>query len=87
MQRPRNPPRQPITMRQGNKGLTAKINLWSLEKVIDGFDAEAARLWIKGQVTHADTGEVVKFSDPGELITALARWNVEKYKELKRKAR
>ena len=76
------PQKSPVTMRSGNTGLTVKINLWSLDKVKDHFNAEAARLWVKGQVTHADTGEVIKFTDPGELLTALGRWNVEKLHEL-----
>ena len=71
-------------MRSGNKGLTVKVNLWALEKYKEDFDAETARLWIKGQVTHADTAEVKKFNDAGELITVLGKWNSEKLKSLKR---
>jgi hypothetical protein len=74
-----------ITMRPGNKGLTVKINLWALEKYMANFDSESARLWIKGQLTHADTGEVKKFNDAGELISILGKWNSEKFKELKGK--
>jgi hypothetical protein len=73
-----------VTMRKGNSGLTVKINLWSLEKVKDEFDSESARLWIKGQATHADTGEVKKFNDAGELLTILGQWNVAKLNELKK---
>ena len=76
-------PKRPILMKSGNTGLTVKVNLWSLAKYKDDFDAEAARLWIKGQVTHADTGEVVKFNDAGELLTAMGRWNVQKLRGLK----
>ena len=72
-----------ITMKPGNKGLTVKINLWALDKYKDEFDANAARLWIKGMVTHADTGENKMFNDPGELITILGKWNAAKLKELK----
>jgi hypothetical protein len=72
-------------MREGNAGLTVKVNLWSLEMSADQFDAEAARLWIKGQVTHADTGRSQKFNDAGELLTILGRWNVTKLMEVKRK--
>jgi len=32
----------------------------------------------------ADTKEVKKFNDPGELISILGKWNVQKYKELKK---
>jgi hypothetical protein len=74
-----------ISMRAGNKGLTAKVNLWSLETVLDEHDAESARLWIKGQLTHADTGEVVKFNDAGELITILGKWNAQKFREIRDK--
>lgn len=74
---------KPITMKTGNKGLTVKINLWALDKYKDEFDAEMARLWVKGMVTHADTGESRMFNDPGELITILGKWNVSKLKTLK----
>lgn len=72
-----------LKMRSNNKGLTLKINLWSLEKYIEEFDSEMARLWMKGQVTHADTGEVEKFNDAGELVSILGKWNTRKFKELK----
>jgi hypothetical protein len=36
-------------VRAGNKGLTVKVNLWALDKYKGDFDAEMARLWIKGQ--------------------------------------
>lgn len=77
--------RKPIKMRPGNKGLTVKVNLWALDKYKDGCTAEMARLWVKGMVTHADTGEEKFFNDPGELITILAKWNVAKVHELKRR--
>ena len=73
--------------KSGNTGLTVKINLWPLAKYLNDFNAESARLWIKGQVTNADTKEAKKFNDPGELITVLARWNVKKFQELKKKAK
>lgn len=71
-------------MRVGNKGLTVKVNLWALEKYLNDFDSESARLWIKGQVTHADSGEAKKFNDAGELISILGKWNAQKLQELKR---
>jgi hypothetical protein len=74
---------KPITMRSGNKGLTVKINLWALDAYKEDFDSEAARLWLKGQVTHADTGESKKFNDPGELLTILGKWNAAKLRSLK----
>jgi len=72
-----------ITMKTDNKGLTVKVNLWSLDKKAR-FNAKAARLWVIGEVTRADTGQREKFNDPGELITILGKWNVAKLKELKR---
>lgn len=72
-----------ISMRVGNKGLTVKVNLWALDAYKDDFDSESARLWIKGQVTHADTGEAKKFNDAGELLTILGKWNAEKLRSLK----
>lgn len=77
---------KPITMKPGNKGLTVKVNLWALEKYLEEFDAESARLWVKGMVTNADTGETKMFNDPGELITILGKWNVAKFKGLQRRA-
>ena len=76
-----------ITMRRGNKGLTVKINLWALEKYLQEFDSEAARLWIKGQATNADTGDEKKFNDAGELLSILGKWNARKFRELKKRAR
>jgi len=77
------------TMREGNKGLTVKLNLWALdEDVYPDFDSEKARLWIKGQITHADPPhESKKFNDAGELLTILGKWNAEKFRELKRQKR
>jgi hypothetical protein len=76
-----------VKMHAGNKGLTAKINLWALEKYSDDFDSMSARLWMKGQITHADTGEVRKFNDAGELLTILGKWNAKKFREVKAKKR
>jgi hypothetical protein len=74
-----------ISMHSGNKGLTVKINLWALEKYIEGFDSKSARLWIRGQATHADTGKAVKFNDAGELISILGKWNAAKFRDLRKK--
>ena len=73
-----------VTMRSDNKGLTVKINIWSLEKFLDKYDSARARLFIRGQATHADTGKTKIFNDAGELITILGKWNAEKVKKLKR---
>ncbi len=76
-----------ITMRAGNKGLTVKINLWSLEKYLDDYDADSARLCIKGMATNAGTKEEKFFNDAGELLTTLGKWNRDKLKELKKAAK
>ena len=73
-----------MKMRAGNKGLTVKVNLWALEAYKDQFDSEMARLWMKGQVTHADTKEIKKFNDAGELVSILGKWNAAKLRELKK---
>jgi hypothetical protein len=70
-------------MRAGNKGLTVRVNLWALEKYKEGFNSEMAHLWIKGTVTHADTGEQKNFNDAGALITILGKWNAAKLRSLK----
>ena len=72
-----------IKMGSGNKGLTVKINLFAMEKYLDRFDSDFARLWIKGSVTNAETKEELKFNDAGRLISILGEWNVDKYKQLK----
>lgn len=72
------------TMRAGNKGLTVKVNLFALKKYEDDFNSEMARLWMKGTVTHADSGEEVHFNDAGELITILGKWNAAKLRLLKK---
>ena len=76
-----------ISMHSDNKGLTVRINLWALEKYIEGFDSETARLWIKRQVTHAGTGKKLMFNDAGELISILGKWNAAKFRQLRKKAR
>ncbi len=73
-----------LTMRRENKGLTARINLWALEKYVEDFNSEKARLWIRGSVTNAETGEEKKFNDAGELLTILGKWNVAKFKQLRK---
>ena len=75
-----------VRMRAGNTGLTVKVNLWSLAKVKDQFNAESARLWIKGQVTHADTGKVEKFNDGGRLLSILGKWNASQLRDLKKQS-
>ena len=72
-----------LSMRSGNKGLTVKLNLWSINECLDDFDAQMARLWMRGQVTNADTREVKKFNDAGELVSILGKWNASKFQELK----
>jgi hypothetical protein len=74
---------QEVSMKPGNKGLTVKINLFSINEYLDEFNSQAARLWMRGQVTHADSRKVVKFNDAGELISILGKWSAEKYRELR----
>ena len=76
-----------LSMRKSNKGLTVKINLWALEKYLSDFQSQKARLWIVGEVTNAETDEKRKFNDAGELITILGKWNVAKFKQLRKQAR
>jgi hypothetical protein len=76
-----------ISMRTDNKGLTVKINLWVLNEYLHHFNSEKARLWIKGQVTNAETREATKFNDAGELISILGKWNSAKFKQLRTRAK
>lgn len=76
-----------LSMRGDNKGLTVRVNLWALEKYLANFSAEKARLWVKGEVTNAETKERRKFSDSGELVSILGRWNVAKFKQLQARSR
>jgi hypothetical protein len=73
-------------MRLGNSGLTVKINLWSMGKLLRRFDSRRAKLFIRGQVTRDDEKHVI-FNGPGELLSILGSWNAQKFRELKRKAR
>jgi hypothetical protein len=73
-------------MRKSNKGLTAKINLWSLEKYVGEFKSRKASLWIQGMVTNAETNEKKIFNDAGELITILGKWNAAKFRQLRKKS-
>jgi hypothetical protein len=72
-----------IKMGSGNKGLTVGINLFAMEKYLDTFNSDFARLWITGTVTNVDTKEQRIFNGPGELVTILGKWNVAKFKQLK----
>jgi hypothetical protein len=76
-----------VSMKAGNKGLTVKINLWPPERYLKDFDSEAARLWIKGVVTNADSKEELKFNDAGQLLSILGKWNVVKFKDHKKRSR
>ena len=73
-----------MSMRPDNKGLTVKVNLFSLERYVDDFNPKRARLWIKGQVTDAETKKAKMFNDAGELITTiLGKWNSAKFMQLR----
>ena len=66
-----------------NKGLTVRLNLFSLDSYLDDFDSEKARLWMKGQAVNEQTDEKKFFNDAGELITALGKWNAAQYRTLR----
>ena len=72
-----------ISMRTGNKGLTVKVNLWP-PRWQEQTKADEARLLIAGMVTHADDGRKKMFNDAGELLTTLGKWNVERFKDLRK---
>jgi hypothetical protein len=76
-----------ISIRGDNTGLAVRINLWALKKYLDNFSSRKARLWIAGEVTNAETKKRKKFNDAGELISILGKWNVNKFKQLQRKAK
>jgi len=67
-----------------NKGLTVRINLFSLGSYLDDFDSEKARLWIKGQAINEQTNEKKLFNDAGELVTTLGKWNAAQFRALKK---
>jgi len=74
-------------MKSGNKGLTVKVNLLSMNEYLTGdyhFYAQKARLWMKGRIENADTGKSKIFNDAGELISILGKWNTRKLQELRR---
>jgi len=72
-----------MKLKSDNKGLTVAINFWSLEKYVEDFDSQMARLWVKGTVTNADGRESKKFNDAGDLIKILGKWNAAKFRQLK----
>jgi hypothetical protein len=74
-----------LTMHSGFKGLSVKIYLWPIGT--NDLSSEAARLWIKGEITHGDTKKVEKFNDAGQLLSILGKWNVAKYQYRKRQKR
>jgi hypothetical protein len=55
-----------------------------MKTFLSDFDAERARLYIKGQVTNVGTGDDEKFNDAGELISILGKWNTAKFQQLKK---
>ena len=66
-----------------NKGLTVRVNLFSLDSYLDNFNSEKARLWIKGQVTNEQTDEKKLFNDAGELVSILGKWNAAQFRALR----
>lgn len=73
----------PLKNDKTNKGLTVRINLFSLNSYLSAFDSEKARLWIKGQALNEQTKEKKIFNDAGELVTVLGKWNSAQYRKLK----
>ena len=71
-------------MAKTRKGLKVTVNLFALDPKT--FDAESARLWIKGSVTNEDTKEQKIFNDAGQLITFLGKWSRDKLASLRRRA-
>ena len=67
-----------------NKGLTVRINLFSLDSYLADFDSERARLWIKGQAINEQTDEKKLFNDAGELVSTLGKWNAAQFRSLKK---
>jgi hypothetical protein len=61
------------------------LNLFALDP--RRFSAEAARLWMKGQVVNPDTREKRFFQDPGQLLSILGDWNRRKRAENQRRLR
>ena len=68
---------------KNNKGLTVRINLFSLDSYLKEFDSEKARLWIKGQVVNEQTDEKKLFNDAGELVSILGKWNAAQFRHLR----
>jgi hypothetical protein len=68
------------------KGLTVKINLFSLESFLGDFDSRKASLWIRGTATRVDNNvsEVKVFNGSGDLLSILGKWNSAKFREHKR---
>ncbi len=75
------------TVGSTNKGLTVRINLFSLEPYLENFDSEKARLWMKGQATNQQTKEQKFFNDAGELVSILGKWNAAQYRKLRESSR
>jgi hypothetical protein len=71
-----------MRIRSTNKGLTVKINLWSMEKYLDRLDSEKAKGWITGQVSNPQTKAISKFKNAEQLIAILAEWNSKKFQML-----
>jgi hypothetical protein len=74
-----------ITMRSDNKGLTVKINFWSMEQYLNQFDTQTARKWIEGTATNARTKKKEHFHSAGQLLSILENWNSDQYKFLTKK--
>jgi len=69
-----------------NKGLTVKLNFWSLDKYKDRFNSQQARHHIKGQALNIGTGKAKFFRDAGELLTTISGWQAKQLNHLKKGA-
>jgi hypothetical protein len=68
-----------VEIRPDNRGLTVKVNLWPPDKCAERFGVHDTRLWIRGVVTHGDSGEPKHFNSPEELVVILNEWNIAKW--------
>ena len=75
-----------MKIRPNNKGLTVKVNLWSMEKAAADLDeADAREKWLKGQVIRNGDKKATMFKNVDQLISILREWNVEQLRKLKLK--
>jgi hypothetical protein len=54
-----------------------------MEKYMHEFSSEWARHRIMGKATNIGTGNAKMFTDAGQLLSLLSKWNIERFKALK----